>query len=136
MNKKEIYPEYNPNRQKINTYNPSNTFLSFEQEHVYQKLISSNEVTLSRKEIRCMETTGLIEVDIPDDVDWIADMPHEAVCRLSDNGRIYHKYRCDTDYTVRKNDIRYMITTILAVIGAITGVISLLWCIFQPVIEL
>ena len=136
MNKKEIYPEYNPNNQKPNPYNPQNTFFTFEQEAIFQKLSSCRTVELSRYEIDKMKTTGLIEVDIPDGVDWIADMPHKCDCRLNENGKIYLKYRLDQTLYVRKDSIRYRLTTFLASIGAVTGILSLLWNILLHINQL
>jgi len=113
------------------TFDPSKLVLTENQKYCFSLFEYQSHRMLSRPCIDFLLAADLIEIDVPYYIDWKKQPLERAECKLNERGMLYREWLRDEREKEAKADRRYWITTSIAIFGAITGAVALLWNLYQ-----
>lgn len=107
--------------------NYSLVVLSKYEQSLFERFRDSNSVVLTKDEFLVLRKKGLVEGAIDGKSDWFDDIPESGICKISGFGKGLRAYQSIERQKALKEDRRYWITTIIAILALILALTSLMW---------
>lgn len=110
----------------VNQKDYSKVILTSEEQMLFDKFKYSDEIILSLNDFRVLRNKGLIKSSIDGRSDYFDDLPSQGVCTISDFGKNFRAYQALEQMKNKKENRKFLITTMIAGIAVILAAGSLI----------
>lgn len=103
----------------METIDVSKIVLTDIEQRLFDLFRGKDDVELTKDEYKILLHKNLIKDSIGGKTGWFDNLPQKGICTISDIGKDLRAYQAKMERSARKEDRKYWITTIIAVVALI-----------------